>query len=221
MNLCNRWGKKHLEQLALARALRKQTKHIQQPSDDRRRDLGHWHETSEVPITPLPKAPTKPSPTIELPEPSCISHAELLNKLKDHPRYSEFAMLLHSLIKSKPKPLPIVPHDKIIGSTITTTIDKVEYASGRLRWMQYYEREPLFVIDHINGNKKDNRIYNLRDVPYSFVRIHYSKPYEPFDETLTFLHQTYYNDLPPEKWVMLYQGPHKSASINETHAINI
>ena len=212
MNQCNRWGKKHLEHLALARALRKQTKHLQQTKDDRRRNLGYWHQEStpelEPPI-PLPKAPDKPLEAIQIPEPDCIAHAELLNKLKDHPEHNQFALLLHSLTKSKPKPLPPIHSRQRIGYTITTSINKIEYASGRVRWMQYYQREPLFVIDHTNGDKKDNRINNLRDIPYCLLRMNYSTPYEPFDETLTFLHQTYYNDLPPEKRAMLYGTPNK------------
>ena len=33
----------------------------------------------------------------------------------------------------------------------------------RLAWMLYYKKWPNFDIDHINGDRKDNRIVNLRD----------------------------------------------------------
>jgi hypothetical protein len=35
----------------------------------------------------------------------------------------------------------------------------------RLAWILYHGRDPVGEIDHINGERDDNRIANLRDVP--------------------------------------------------------
>lgn len=38
------------------------------------------------------------------------------------------------------------------------------YLAHRVAWVLHYGRPPEFWIDHINGNRCDNRICNLRDV---------------------------------------------------------
>jgi hypothetical protein len=41
------------------------------------------------------------------------------------------------------------------------------YLSHRLAWFYYYKKWPLYFIDHINRDRSDNRIDNLRDVSNS------------------------------------------------------
>lgn len=41
------------------------------------------------------------------------------------------------------------------------------YLSHRLAWFYVYGVEPVHLIDHINGDKKDNRIANLREATAS------------------------------------------------------
>ncbi len=45
-------------------------------------------------------------------------------------------------------------------------VDGQNYLAHRLAWLYVHGEWPKHVIDHINGDRKDNRIENLRDVPH-------------------------------------------------------
>lgn len=50
---------------------------------------------------------------------------------------------------------------------LRVSINGVSYKAHRLAWLHYYGEWPSNTIDHINGDRTDNRIANLRDVPHA------------------------------------------------------
>lgn len=46
----------------------------------------------------------------------------------------------------------------------TIVVKKMNFRAHRIAWRLYYGTWPKYQIDHINGNRSDNRICNLRDV---------------------------------------------------------
>lgn len=61
----------------------------------------------------------------------------------------------------------------VIGSTaghitpfgyISVAVDRIKYQAHRLIWLHQYGCWPSGDVDHINGNRSDNRLENLRDV---------------------------------------------------------
>lgn len=59
---------------------------------------------------------------------------------------------------------PANPLDVTTGY-IRISLDGRNYQAHRLAWLHHYGVWPSHEIDHINGDRADNRIANLRDVP--------------------------------------------------------
>lgn len=55
-------------------------------------------------------------------------------------------------------------------------IHGVHYGTHRLAWKFVYERDPTGEIDHINGDRTDNRIANLREVGRGEQRRNAARP---------------------------------------------
>jgi len=69
-----------------------------------------------------------------------------------------FRKLKNNILKIKPS------GSKSANGYLVMTVDCCSYYAHRLAWLYCYGHFPEQFIDHINNNRIDNRIENLRDV---------------------------------------------------------
>lgn len=91
-----------------------------------------------------------------------LTHSELKERLRYDAKTGNFYWI------KPPKRSPVKVGD-IAGSIhtkgyIQITIGGARYLAHRLAWFFEYGMWPSNQIDHINGNRSDNSIVNLRDV---------------------------------------------------------
>jgi hypothetical protein len=140
-----------------------------------------------------------------------VAYADLLIKLKkelsnDEKTYRELLFLLLKVKHKKPQQLPNVPERHVHLTTDAeanieakyTCVDGRPYPTSRYRWYAFYMKEPLFIINHVDGNKRNNRITNLQDLP-----IH--TKIDKIPPEIKKLHKLYYSDLPVLLRVIMYK----------------
>lgn len=95
---------------------------------------------------------------------SNINSTDLKQLLKYDSETGSFTWLVSPSKRIKAGSLAGSLHHK---GYIQIRINKKNYLAHRLAWLYHYGTLPNKTIDHINGEKNDNRITNLRDISQS------------------------------------------------------
>lgn len=101
------------------------------------------------------------------------------NRLKELLSYNQDTGIFTRLVMNNHRfPIGSIAGQNHHSGYVYLEVDKKVYSSHRLAWLYVYGEFPKNVIDHINGNKSDNRICNLRDVTRSVNLQNLVKPYK-------------------------------------------
>lgn len=100
--------------------------------------------------------PSKFNPTPK----DCLSYEQVAKELRYDPETGHLFWLVRKQRRDVTQPAGCLNHD---GYRKVGVLD-VKIQAHRLAWLLYYKQWPSMIIDHINGEKDDNRIVNLREV---------------------------------------------------------
>ena len=89
--------------------------------------------------------------------------------LKSLVKYEPHTGKFFSRLKSKTGPRKVGDELGVLWKSgyVYVHLNGEDYRAHRLAWLYMFGVWPTYEIDHINHNRSDNRIDNLRDVPHS------------------------------------------------------
>lgn len=101
------------------------------------------------------------------PNRSVAEQQELLCYLRNHYEYEPKNGALRNLRRGTIQKGSNIKNNKYLALHVWWKGRKLSVAMHRAIWGVYYGQWPKFVIDHIDGDRKNNHIENLRDCPQS------------------------------------------------------
>ena len=101
-------------------------------------------------------------------------------------------------------------------------VDGRQYYAQRLAWLYVHGNHPSGDIDHINHDKLDNRITNLRDVSRSYnSRNRSPTKYNPTGHMNVFRQQGKYQVSAAKKYIGIYETIDEAVAARDKHLVNM